>query len=135
MVSIERAEVEFLLHSTEDLGVIKKIAKVLGIEDVEILKLVGHYGNPIIRSRSTLTGKKAERLFHSILSELNVDNKASLVWDLESSVDEKCHFFLRLDKQKMSDGILELGESDAVRIKFLFKGERKEVVEWIRRWL
>lgn len=135
MVSVERAEVEFLLHSTEDLDVIKKIAEVLRIGDVEILRLVGHYGNPIIRGRSILTGKKAERLFHNILNEIGVEDKASLVWDLESFVDERCNFFLRLNKQKMLDGKLELGKSDVVRIKFLLRGKRKEVVEWIRRWL
>ena len=116
---IRSLEVTYLLHATEDPD---KVAAAVGellsasvppqVDDLE-----GHYGNTIQRVRIHLIGEEAQSAFDRILSRLDRAQKAGLVANLGTSLDEHSALFLRFDKQSLVSGTLSLETSDPVRVK------------------
>ena len=134
---LKRAEVEFYVHATEDIERIKRgIFENLKIRgEVAMSTLRGHYGNPIIDIRMYLKGDEASKLFLLIMNKLEDEDKATLLWNLNSYIDDRGRFFLRLDKQDLMRGVIRIGKKDAIKLKFEMGGDRGRVLEYIKRWL
>lgn len=116
---IRSLEATYLLHATEDPEKLwEAVAGVLSAgAPPQVDEMEGHYGNQILRVRIHLTGDDAQKGFERIMSRLGGDQRAQLVGDLGSHLDEHSALFLRLDKQRLVRGSVVFGLGDPVRIK------------------
>lgn len=115
------AEVNLLLHATEDGGkVLKSIQDTLAVssERFSISPSEGHYKNKILLLKAMLTSKEAGALAVQIMSRLNSSDRERLSCSLHEYSDEKGNLYLRLDKQRICHGKVSLSEMDAIRIRF-----------------
>ena len=117
-----------LAHATEDDNKITHIIldyfkKSSASKKIEIAKTEGHWKNPIKRINITFFDY-IDECFNSIMKDLTyVYGKDELDLYLKNNVDLKGSIYLRLDKQKLFLGKLELSDNDAVRMVFRQKGK------------
>ncbi len=137
MSKTRKAEVDLLIHATEDVDkVMKAVKEMLGVsKDAEVMKLYGHYGNPILKVKFVLKKEEADGLLRRVLKKLREEDRDMTLWDLDISVDDSGRFFLRLDKQELVEGRIRVGRSDAVRMKFFIGGGKEKAKEYVRRFL
>ena len=115
------AEVDLLLHATEDGGkVLKSIQDTLAVpsERFSISPSEGHYKNKILLLKAMLASREAGDLALQIMSCLNSSDRGRLSGSLHEYSDEKGNLYLRLDKQRICHGKVSLSETDAIRIRF-----------------
>ena len=115
------AEVDLLLHATEDGGkVLQSIQDTLAVstERFSILPTEGHYKNKILLLKATLASQEAGYLVLKIMSHLNSSDREHLSGSLHEYSDEKGNLYLRLNKQRLCHGKVSLSETDAIRIRF-----------------
>lgn len=107
------------MHATEDAKKIEEsISWLIGQEEPPMVDtLVGHFGNPILRVRVHLTGDDAGRALSRALAKMPRRLKDEIAADVEAYTDEHSALFLRLDKQKLVEREIAVGNSDAVRLK------------------
>lgn len=115
------AEVDLLLHATEDGGkVLQSIQDMLAVpsERFSISPSEGHYKNKILLLKATLASQEAGHLALQIMSHLNSSDRERLSGSLHEYSDEKGNLYFRLDKQRVCQGKVSLSETDAIRIRF-----------------
>ncbi|MDG6933902.1 MAG: hypothetical protein JRN68_04325 [Nitrososphaerota archaeon] len=120
---VESALISFHLHATEDPEkVMKSIEKILGVQQAafNIQKLEGHFGNEIASYTAQLEGMQAQGLFELVVKSLPQIDKHELLASFEGRVERNIFLYLRLDKQKLVLGRIELGESDPIKLRFRF---------------
>ena len=128
-------DISVLAHATEDENkIIDFILDYFGrssdyfgrsstSKQVEITKTEGHWKNPITRIDIVLL-LFVDEYFESMMNELiTLYGKGELDRYLKNNVDRKGSVYIRLDKQKLCLGKLELSDNDAVRIIFRRKGK------------
>jgi hypothetical protein len=121
-------DVSVLAHATEDYNKITKVIldyfkKSSSSKQIEVVKTEGHWKNPITRINITFLNHLDE-YFNNIINDLiSAYGKEELDLYLKNNVDLKGSIYLRLDKQKLCLGKLELSDNDAVRIVFKRKGK------------
>jgi RNA binding exosome subunit len=121
-------DVSVLAHATEDDNKITKVIldyfqKSSSSKQIKVVKTEGHWKNPITRINITLLHHLDEH-FNNIINYLtSVYGKDELDLYLKNNVDLKGSMYLRLDKQKLCLGKLELSDNDAVRMVFRRKGK------------
>jgi RNA binding exosome subunit len=126
---IQSVEVTFILHATEDSDrVVSAVLRLLGTTRVpEFEHLEGHFGNVIIRARLHLEGAEAGEAFANVVSVMPQSVRVEIIKGMASFMDEHSALFIRLDKQLLISGSVQLGFGDSVRIRvkpriFLLKG-------------
>jgi RNA-binding protein len=115
------AEINIVLHSTEDEGrVLKAIEDVLLVpsERFSSSPSEGHYKNKILLQRAILSSHEAGSLAKRVISLLNSADREHLSRLVHEYSDEKGNLYIRLDKQRMCQGRVSLSETDAIRIRF-----------------
>lgn len=115
------AEVDLLLHATEDGGkVLQSMQDKLAVpsERFSISPSEGHYKNKILLLKAMLASQEASELAIQIMSHLNSSDRERLSGSFHEYSDEKGNLYLRLDKQRICQGKVSLSETDAIRIKF-----------------
>ena len=115
------AEINLLLHATEDVGkVLRSIEEVLAVppERFSSAPLEGHYRNKISILKAILSSLEAGALAVRVMQLLNSSDKQHLFELLPEYSDEKGNLYLRLDKQRMCQGKVSLSETDSIRIRF-----------------
>jgi len=119
-VKAKRLELTTSAHATEDIVKVKQALLTLipreyreSIE-IEEVKYEGHYGNPIVRLRVLVKGKKADEVFRHIISSLSESDKNILKITLQNRVDERGHLYMRVSKQDASQGRVTLYEGDDI---------------------
>jgi RNA binding exosome subunit len=125
MLHIERIEARAYSLSTEDPNRVK--TAVLHVHDEKSREKVklhetlteGHLQVPILIINSVLTGKKAcLETFYHILSSLPSEDISWLRASMERRLDERCVFFLRIDKQASFLGRLQLSKgADLINVQ------------------
>ena len=121
-------DVSVLAHATEDDNKITKVIleyfkKSSSSKQIEFVKTEGHWKNPITRINITFL-RHLDEYFNNIINDLiRAYGKDELDLYLKNNVDLKGSIYLRLDKQKLCLGKLELSDNDAVRIVFRQKGK------------
>lgn len=130
---IRSVEVAYIAHATEDEGRIRSaVSNMLGIEmEPEVQRMEGHFGNEIIRVVYHITGEEAYKTFRKIFDNMPEKVKKRITDSISMYIDEHFSLYVRLDKQEIIRGRIELSESDAVRIKikprlYLVKGSEEE---------
>ena len=115
------ADISRVLHATEDENnVLKSASETFSISKDRFFfkRLEGHWGNPIIYLIALLDSKEAWTTALKIMLSLNPLERNQLKESLHDLVDEKGNMYIRLDKQGMCRGKINLSEFDSVRIKF-----------------
>ena len=118
---IAAAEIVFLVHATEDKDrVLKLVSSILFVDKNEFksANLLGHWGNHIDIIKARLDGKPARDVTMNILTSLDTYDRKKLLHSLDNYTDEKGNLHLRLDKQKICEGKIELSDIDSIKIKF-----------------
>jgi RNA-binding protein len=115
------ADISCVLHATEDENnVLKSASETFSISKDRFFfkRLEGHWGNPIIYLIALLDSKEAWTTALKITLSLNPLERNQLKESLHDLVDEKGNMYIRLDKQGLCRGKINLSEFDSVRIKF-----------------
>jgi len=117
--SIQSLEVSFLVHATEDETKIgKAVASVLEFEgEPKRDEMEGHFGNSIVRVSYHLTGEEAQGAFGKLVSKMEPALRKRLRGDVGERLDEHSALYLRLDKQCLMEGRVELADADPIRIR------------------
>lgn len=87
----------------------------------------GHFDNPIIILRATLTGADANRFATETIKRIDPTQKRMIVVELEKYVDRRGALYLRLDKQALFSNSFTTSQSDSVRI--ILKPNRGNLTE------
>lgn len=117
---IDVAEISFLIHSTEDRDrVINQVSSILLVDKDEFKSeiLLGHWGNQIEMFKFRLKGRFANGFANTILTTLDTYDRKKMLLSLDDYVDEKGALHLRLDKQKICAGKIELSDIDSIKMK------------------
>ena len=136
---IQAVEVSYFVQATEDPERLDRRVRVLlafeGQGEVESLE--GHFGNRILHVRHHLTGDDASGVVEALATNLPTAVKGEIDDSMTERIDEHSALFLRLDKQMLMTGRMELGTADPIRIKLkprLFM-VRNEVQDFYRKVL
>jgi len=134
-------DVRFSVHATEDLDkVINAVQQLLPadqVEDIAFKKktLRGHYGNPITLFDTRIKKKKVvEALVEHLFSNLNEQDKVSLLREIDQHVEEGS-LYIRLDKQAAFQGEIRLCAADPIRVRIRFRKKKIEDIVKICREL
>ena len=120
-LSFPVAEIDLVLHATEDSDkVLRAIRDVLevGTDCFQSSSSEGHHKNRILFLKASLSSHQAATLASRIVSLLSSADREYLLRFIHEYSDEKGNLYLRLNKQKLCQGIVSISETDAIRIKF-----------------
>ncbi len=136
------AEISFLVHATEDKDrVLNLVSSVLIAEkdEFESENLTGHWGNQIEMIKGRLEGKPAKDVANNVLTNFDSYDRKKMLYSLDDYVDDKGTLYLRLDKQKICEGKIELSDIDSIKIKFkpklFFSRIKQDYIREYRRLL
>ena len=111
--------IDVIIHATEDISkIFQSFNDVLEIDDEEftITETTGYFENPIIMLNAKLVKKQSKSLMKKFLKLLPNNQINQLIEEIEErTADSKLH--LRLDKQELVKGKLELSEKGTIKIK------------------
>jgi RNA-binding protein len=118
---VEKLEItiDVIVHATEDISkIFQSFNDVLEIEenDFTLTETTGYFENIIIILNTKIIKKQAKIFMKKFLKLLSNNQINQLIEEIEErTIDSKFH--LRLDKQELVKGKIELSEKDTVRIK------------------
>ena len=119
MVDKLEITIDIIVHATEDISkIFQSFNDVLEIEEesFSITETTGYYENPIIMLNVKLVKKQAKSFMEKFLKLLSKNQINQLIEEIEErTADSKLH--LRLDKQELVKGKLELSEKGTIKIK------------------
>lgn len=125
--------IDVIIHATEDISKFLENFKELfeiGQEDISIQNLKGHFDNPITLLNIKLSKKKAENFVKKLAEGLPQDQLNEIIDNIEArTVESTLH--VRLAKQKLVQGKLELDEKDPVKVKIITPIYNKKEVQKI----
>ena len=119
MVDKLEITIDAIIHATEDISkIFQSFKDILEIDEESfiITETEGYFENPIIMLNAKLVKKQAKAFMKKFLKLLSINQINQLIEEIEErTADSKFH--LRLDKQELVKGKLELSEKDTVKIK------------------
>ncbi len=111
--------VDVIIHATEDVtkffDAFEELFQIKQ-EKVNTQNLKGHFDNPITTLQVKLTKKDAKNFVEKLISDLPTDQQHELLENLEDRIHNSA-FHLRLDKQKLVVGQVDLRDQDPVKVK------------------
>ena len=111
--------IDVIVHATEDISkIFQSFYDILEIEEESfaITETTGYYENPIIMLNAKLVKKQAKSFMEKFLKLLSKNQINQLIEEIEERIaDSKFH--LRLDKQKLINGVVVLSEKDTIKIR------------------
>lgn len=129
-----RGEIRIIVHATEDMDkILSSISEVLKIDiEKEMISrrdLSGHYGNPITYMSIKLDDEDIKNLFYVFKKSMSPNQLSEFLSTLDDYMDRSV-LYIRIDKQKLCEGILRLVEEDPIKI--IIRNINKNV---IKKWL
>jgi RNA binding exosome subunit len=119
MVDKLEITIDAIIHATEDISkIFQSFKDILEIDEESfiITETEGYFENPIIMLNAKLVKKQAKAFMKKFRNLLSINQINQLIEEIEErTADSKFH--LRLDKQELVNGKLELSEKDTVKIK------------------
>ncbi len=130
-------KVKTICYATEDEDLLCRMtAGIAGTDELDVDVSEGLHGNPITVIDATL---KKNPQYVALFKGLGEDVIRELLGQLEERIDEDCILYVRFDKQKAVEGVLEISHGgDVVSLtgKVMAHPARKEVaVETVRNYL
>jgi hypothetical protein len=120
MVNFASAEIEVMIHATEDSKrVLSAIKNIFPIEAEEFAadNIKGHFGNEIIRLKANLNSKRATDIAYKIISMMSKEDRILMHDNFDLYTDEKNTIYVRISKQKIFERKIALEQSDSLKIK------------------
>jgi hypothetical protein len=114
------AEISCIVHATEDENIVLKFASEafsISKDRFYFRRLEGHWGNSISYLIAELDGREASTVAAKIIKSLSPLDKNNLKESIRNLVDQKGNIYLRIDKQGLCRGRINLSEYDSVRVK------------------
>ena len=111
--------IDVIVHATEDITKFYDAFEELfqiSRDGFSTQDLKGHFDNPIITLQAKLAKKDAKSFVERLISDLSKDQQQELLENLEDRIHNSA-FHLRLDKQKLVSGKLDLKDKDPVKVK------------------
>ena len=128
-------KINLILHATENENkVLEELEKNFQIEQSEfqIEQLTGHFNNPILLISSKLKKKSAEGFVSLFFSKMKKDEFQEIFDYIEDYVTSS-GLSLRISKQKLISGILEISKEDTIKINIstpvYVKNETKKIYQ------
>ena len=125
--AIQTVEISTIAHATDDLDKVQTaVARLIpdtlkGRQLFTRQYLQGHYGNPIITFEARLTKQSEVDEFATFfLNQLSNKDKLTIQRDLRLCSDADGNLYIRIDKQQIFRGIVQLGEEDPIRVRMKF---------------
>jgi len=115
---IHRATFRAFVASTEDEDKVRKaLSLFVPPESISSTRVIGHYGNRLVILESVLEKKGGLKFLERLREQLPENDLDRLHGELGQRVDEKCHLYLRLDKQAAYEGEFRLtDQADAIQV-------------------
>ena len=121
---VKKIELDVHVHATERDGLFENAIKnIFGKGSIKVETLQGHYGNEIKRIIFTAFKKDAEEVARSLLKKLGAFESGIVLNELMKGLDRNT-LYVRLDKQKLAMGTLELDGDNEVKIIINFYSEK-----------
>ena len=128
-------KINLILHATENENkVLEELEKNFQIEQSEfqIEQVTGHFNNPILLISSKLKKKSAEGFASLFFSKMKKDEFQEIFDYIEDYVTSS-GLSLRISKQKLISGILEISKEDTIKINIstpvYVKNETKKIYQ------
>ena len=128
-------KINLILHATENENkVLEELEKNFQIEQSEfqIEQVTGHFNNPILLISSKLKKKSAEGFVSLFFSKMKKDEFQEIFDHIEDYVTSS-GLSLRISKQKLISGILEISKEDTIKINIstpvYVKNETKKIYQ------
>lgn len=119
MVNNLEITIDVIVHATEDISkIFHSFNEVLDIKEEEfsVNETTGHFDNPITILNVKIIKKQAQNFIKKLLELLPSEQIKQLIKEIEErTVDSRFH--MRLDKQELIKGKLEVREKDTIKIK------------------
>ena len=101
-----------MIYATEDVErVTEMFSELVGTDEYKEDLVEGELGNITMILEATLTKQKE---FDHLFGKFELENVEFMLTEVEDRIDEKCTFFLRLDKQKAMDESYVIGRGGDV---------------------
>ena len=110
---------ELILHATEDRKkIFEPIFDLFQIKEDEftIEETVGHYRNPILIAKITLSKKKAEEFVKKLASRITKTQMKELIENIDLYFEDTA-MFLRIGKNELVSKEISLQQNNAIKIK------------------
>ena len=128
-------KINLILHATENENkVLEELEKNFQIEQSEfqIEQVTGHFNNSILLISSKLKKKSAEGFVSLFFSKMKKDEFQEIFDYIEDNVTSS-GLSLRISKQKLISGILEISKEDTIKINIntpvYVKNETKKIYQ------
>ena len=119
MVDKLEITIDVMVHATEDISkIFQSFNEILEIdeESFSITETTGYFENPIILLNAKLVKRQSKAAMKKFLKLLSINQINQLIEEIEERTEDS-KFHLRLDKQQLVKGKLELSEKDTIKIK------------------
>jgi RNA binding exosome subunit len=119
MVDKLEITIDVIVHATEDISkIFQSFNEILEIdeESFSITETTGYFENPIILLNAKLVKRQSKAAMKKFLKLLSINQINQLIEEIEERTEDS-KFHLRLDKQQLVKGKLELSEKDTIKIK------------------
>ena len=119
---------EVIIHATEDKKkILNSMLETFEIKEEEFSeeKLVGHFGNPILLLKIRLAKKRAEAFIQKLVSRISKAQITEFIKDMEMHFEDSS-LFLRIGKQDMIRKLVNLQQTDAIKIKISIPVYKKD---------
>ena len=111
--------INVIVHATEDISKIyDAFEEILGIDKSQftVKETTGHFENPIILLNTEIVRQDARDFMKKILELFSESQINKLIEEIEErTIDSRFH--VRLDKQELVKGNLEISEKDTIKIR------------------
>ena len=128
-------KINLILHATEDeKKVLEGLENIFQIEqkDFQVEQVPGHFNNPILLISSKLKKRDAKKFLKHFCENLNKDDFDDVYENVEEYVTS-AGLNLRLNKQEMVSGVLQISRGDAIKINIstpvYVKNETKKIYQ------
>ena len=128
-------KINLILHATEDeKKVFEGLENIFQIEqkDFQVEQVPGHFNNPILLISSKLKKRDAKKFLKHFCENLNKDDFDDVYENVEEYVTS-AGLNLRLNKQEMVSGVLQISRGDAIKINIstpvYVKNETKKIYQ------
>ncbi|MGI0046858.1 MAG: RNA-binding domain-containing protein [Nitrosotalea sp.] len=111
--------IEIIFHATEDdKKIFTSIFDIFQIKKEEFSqeKIVGHYGNPILLFRITLTKKRAEQFIRVLVSKISRTQLDEVLSNMDMYFEDSS-LFLRIGKGDLVRKTIDFQQNNAIKIR------------------
>lgn len=122
--------IEIIFHATEDMKkIVEPLVELFQLEENEFSteKILGHYGNPILLAKSTLTKKRAMKFISDLVSRIPKVQLNDLIDNIEMYFEDSS-LFLRISKNDLVQKEINLHQNNAIKIKIKIPIYKKDEI-------